>query len=57
MMHFTIEQCVFIANFVQDSYILFHHLERVHGKFRQTGSVDDAKHTGRPKIGRSNVNI
>ncbi|GFS88335.1 52 kDa repressor of the inhibitor of the protein kinase [Nephila pilipes] len=32
-------------------------VKRVIEKFRQTGSIGDAKHTGRPKTNRSNVNI
>ena len=32
-------------------------VKRVIGKFRETGSIGDAKHTGRPKTIRSNVNI
>ncbi|GFS44631.1 52 kDa repressor of the inhibitor of the protein kinase [Nephila pilipes] len=32
-------------------------VKRVIEKFKQTGLIDDAKHTGHPKTNRSNVNM
>ncbi|GFT56051.1 52 kDa repressor of the inhibitor of the protein kinase [Nephila pilipes] len=41
----------------QDSYLTSSLVKRVIEKLRQTGSIGDAKPSGRPKASRSTVNI
>lgn len=47
----------FHTKYGRNSVLTSSTVKRLIEKFRETGSVGDAKHTGRPKTSRSNVNI
>ena len=47
----------FHTKYGRNSVLTLLTVKRLIEKFRETGSVEDAKHTGRPKTSRSSVNI